>query len=209
MPAADLELLLNALREAGRIALKFHRNNPKHWQKSDGSYVTEGDLAVDDYLKNTIASARPEDGWLSEETPDTPARLGKSRLWIVDPIDGTQDYLNGGSNWGIGAALIVDGRPTVSVLHKPFDDVMYHASEGEGAFRNGAPLIIDSGNASLRAITHRKYVKALTDAGLTTQTGSRQPLLLRFSCIAEGKPQGVHEAPEAGGPTIRATTLLL
>ena len=187
---ADLQLLQSALRAAGRIALKFHGHDPKNWQKPDGSILTEADLAVDEYLKQSIMKARPADGWLSEESLDTPERLSKSRLWIVDPIDGTRDFLAGGSDWAIGGALAVDGRLVVSVLYRPFDDVLFHAVVDEGAYRNDVPLLIDSRVPNSRVICPRKYAGSIGEAGFTTQSGSSLPLLLRFSAIAEGKLAG-------------------
>ena len=190
MLADDLALLTDAVRTAARIALSFHRNDPVHKQKPDGTIVTEADIAVDAYLKSTITSARPDDGWLSEETPDTPERLSKPRLWIVDPIDGTRDFQAGGVDWAIGAALAIEGRPVVSVLYRPADDVLFHAVENEGAFCNGKPLLIDSAAARRHVITHNKYKSAIESAGFSTERTSKLPLLLRFSAIAEGKFAG-------------------
>lgn len=100
----DLSLLLTTLRAAGALALSFHGNSPKKWNKPDGTIVTEADIAVDDLLKSTITKARPADGWLSEETKDTPDRLDKSRLWIADPIDGTRAFSEARPFWGTGMA---------------------------------------------------------------------------------------------------------
>lgn len=187
MLADDLALLTDAVRAAARIALTFHCNKPAYEQKSDGSIVTEADFAVDAYLKKTITAARPDDGWLSEETPDTPERLSKKRLWIVDPIDGTRDFQAGGVDWAIGGALAIAGRPVVSVLYRPADDVLFHAVENAGAFCNDKPLLIDSATSRHHVITHNKYKSAIEAAGFSTERTSKLPLLLRFSAIAEGK----------------------
>ena len=196
MLAADFGLLKETVLAAATIAMSFHRNKPAYKQKPDGSIVTEADLAVDAFLKQTITTARPDDGWLSEETPDTPARLGKQRLWVVDPIDGTRDFQAGGIDWAIGAALAVEGRPVLSVLYRPADDVLFHAVENAGAYRNGKLLLIDSGLSNRHIISHTKYRPSLEAAGFHTDRRSRLPLLLLYAAIAEGE----YAAAVAGGP---------
>jgi myo-inositol-1(or 4)-monophosphatase len=181
----DLDLLLTSLKQAGKIAMGFHGKNPKVWNKPDGTVLTEADLAVNDYLKVTIQKARPDDGWLSEETPDAGERLTKSRLWIVDPIDGTRAFSDAMRFWGIGVALVENGEPVVSGIYCPVDDVMYHAVKGGGAFRNDIRLT--SPPSSSHAIVPRSAVAAVEAAGLPTQISSSWPMLLRFALIAEGQ----------------------
>jgi myo-inositol-1(or 4)-monophosphatase len=180
----DLQLLLTSLRQAGEIAMGFHGKSPKTWEKPDGTLVTEADYAVDTYLKTTITSARPGDGWLSEETPDTPARLDRKRLWIVDPVDGTRAFHDGTRFWGIGAALVEDGAPILSGIYCPVDDVMYHAVKNGGAFRNGVKLT--SPDSLGHAIVPKLAKFAVETAGLPAQVSSSWPMLLRFALIAEG-----------------------
>ena len=184
----DLDLLLSCLKEAGRIAMGFHGRNPKVWHKPDGTVVTEADIAVDDYLKRTITTARPGDGWLSEETKDTPARLDKSRLWIVDPIDGTRAFSHATRFWGIGVALTENGAPILSGIYCPVDDVLYHAVKGGGAYRNGVRMT--SPDSTGPVIVPRKAVDAVQALGLATQVSSDWPMLLRFALIAEGQNPG-------------------
>jgi myo-inositol-1(or 4)-monophosphatase len=180
----DLALLLSALREAGRVALDFHGKNPKKWNKPDGTVVTEADIAVDDLLKSTIIKARPDDGWLSEESPDTADRLSKSRLWIVDPIDGTRAFSDGTRFWGIGVALTENGAPILSGIYCPVDDVLYHAVKGGGAFRNNERLT--SSESSGHVIVPRLAALPVEASGFATQISSSWPMLLRFALIAEG-----------------------
>ena len=95
MPEADddLALLIRAARQAGQIALRFWKRNPKTWDKGDEGPVTEADHAVNDALHAILRSARPSYGWLSEETPDDPARLQTDAQFILDPIDGTRGLM--------------------------------------------------------------------------------------------------------------------
>lgn len=185
MPDSDLDLLLTTLRSAGEIAMRFHGKKPRQWHKPDGTVVTEADLAVDELLKSSICSARPEDGWLSEETPDTESRLAKSRLWIADPIDGTRAFADGTRFWGIGVALTENGSPVLSGIYCPVDDVLFHAVKGGGAFRNGKQLT--SPESTGHVIVPRKAMAAVEALGLPTQISSSWPMLLRFALIAEGE----------------------
>jgi myo-inositol-1(or 4)-monophosphatase len=184
----DLKILTDALREAGRVALSFHGHNPEHWVKPDGSIVTAGDIAVNDSLLSALKSARPDDAILSEETPDTQGRLSHSRLWIIDPIDGTRDYFNGGTDWCIGVALIEDGEPKVSALFQPTEDRIYTAIRGGGAYRNNRR--ISTAPEAINVITPKSLQPGITQAGLQPQASGSLALLLRFAAIAEGRLAG-------------------
>jgi myo-inositol-1(or 4)-monophosphatase len=181
----DLKLLLGALRDAGRVAMSFHGRNPEHWVKPDGSIVTAGDLAVNESLLGALHAARPDDAILSEETPDTEARLSKNRLWIIDPIDGTRNYFNAGTDWCVGVALIEDGEPKISALFQPTENRMYHAVKGAGAFCNDKPIRTSPDVANV--ITPKSFQARVTKAGLQPQTSGSLALLLRFAAIAEGR----------------------
>ena len=96
MPADDLSLLERAAREAGEIALRYWRRDPQVWDKADGAGpVTEADLAVNAHLEQMLRAARPDYGWLSEESPDDPARLAAGHCFVIDPIDGTRAFIDG------------------------------------------------------------------------------------------------------------------
>jgi myo-inositol-1(or 4)-monophosphatase len=180
----DLSLLLSALREAGEVAMGFHGKAPKVWTKPDGTLVTEADIAADALLKKIIAAARPDDGWLSEESKDTPERLAKSRLWIADPIDGTRAFSDATRFWGIGLALIEHSVPIASGVYCPVDDVMYHAQKGGGAFRNGVRLTSPESHGHV--IAPKVAALSVEKAGFPTQVSSSWPMLLRFALVAEG-----------------------
>ena len=184
---ADLDLLLEALRDAGALALAMQAKGYGHKQKRDGTFVTDVDLAVDDLLKTRIGMARPADGWLSEETPDTPDRLSKQRLWIADPIDGTRGFLQGSGPWGIGMALTINGEAHLSAILQPADGLLFHAVKGGGAFVNGTRIT----SANLRnVITAKRYRTALANGGFAPETDSPIPLLLRLASIGHGKHGG-------------------
>ena len=135
--AADLDLISAAALEAGRIALDYRARGLDVRSKPGGSPVTDGDLAVDAFLMGALMAARPDYGWLSEETPDTPDRLGHKRVFIVDPIDGTSAYMGDKPWFAIAIAVVEDGRPLAGVVHAPALDEHYTAAVGGGARRNG------------------------------------------------------------------------
>lgn len=128
------------MRAAGTIALKFFTGQYRRWSKAGGSPVTEADLAVDAFLKDELCRARPDYGWLSEESLDDPMRLGARRVFIVDPIDGTVAFMKGRPHFTICAAVVEDGRPVSGVVFNPARDECFTAHIGQGAFLNGAPI---------------------------------------------------------------------
>jgi myo-inositol-1(or 4)-monophosphatase len=144
LPALDLELLEQAVRAGGAIALKFYQTDYKRWSKEGGSPVTEADLAVNNYLCDTLTAARPDYGWLSEESADDEARLPKSHVFVVDPIDGTVAFLKGRPHFTICAAVVVDGRPCCGAIYNPASDELYAARLGEGATRNGVAIRVST-----------------------------------------------------------------
>ncbi|WP_424972313.1 inositol monophosphatase family protein [Dinoroseobacter sp. S76] len=143
MPARDLDLLIDAAKAAGDIAERFWGQSPETWEKPDGAGpVTEADLAVDRMLHAELLAARPDYGWLSEETTDTPDRLERERVFIVDPIDGTRSYMAGHRTFAHALSVVENGRVTAGVVYLPLRDKLYAAAAGQGATLNGAPLTI-------------------------------------------------------------------
>jgi myo-inositol-1(or 4)-monophosphatase len=139
---ADLELLREAGREAGRIAMRYFRKTQEVWMKGGVSPVSEADYAVDKFLRETLLAARPDYGWLSEETADTAARLGARRTFVVDPIDGTRGFLEGGDRWCVCLAVVEAGVPIAGLLECPAREETFSALPGEGAFKNGERLTV-------------------------------------------------------------------
>jgi len=140
----DLKLLEDTVRQAGDIARKFYGGDYKRWSKEGGSPVTEADLAVNAFLRERLAPARPDYGWLSEENADDPARLTKRDLFIIDPIDGTIAFLKNRPHFTICAAVLTDGRPSCGVVFNPISDELYSAAKGGGAHRNALPIRVGS-----------------------------------------------------------------
>ncbi|RUX04738.1 3'(2'),5'-bisphosphate nucleotidase CysQ, partial [Mesorhizobium sp. M8A.F.Ca.ET.023.01.1.1] len=138
----DLPLLRDAAREAGLIAMRYFGNNPQVWMKGGTSPVSEADHAADAYLRQTLLAARPDYGWLSEETADDPARLSARRTFVVDPIDGTRGFLEGQRTWCVSVAVVENGRTLAGVLECPAMDETYSALPAQGAFRNDKRIAV-------------------------------------------------------------------
>jgi len=139
-PPNDLDLIRAAALEAGRLALEARAEGLKIWSKPGGSPVTDADIAVDTLLKLRLKGARPNYGWLSEETIDDEARLDLRRLFVVDPIDGTVAYIKNKPWFTVCIAVVEDGRPVTAVVHAPELGETYEATLGGGARLNGAPI---------------------------------------------------------------------
>ncbi len=141
MPATDLALIVDAIREAGRIATGFAAKPTQRWEKPGGAGpVTEADLAVNDYLQTVLRHARPEYGWLSEETEDTDERLSCETVFIIDPIDGTRSFVDGSKTWAHSVAVAHKGVVTAGAVYLPLRDMLYTAARGQGAWLNDEAL---------------------------------------------------------------------
>lgn len=139
--ANDLDLLIRAAEAAGDVALGYFQSRNQVWDKPDGAGpVSEADLAVDTYLRETLTAARPDYGWLSEETADTPDRLSSEHVFIVDPIDGTRSFVAGDTTWGHSLAVARQGKITAAVVFLPAREKLYTAALGQGAQKNGAGI---------------------------------------------------------------------
>ena len=187
-PAEDLELLRSSAVAAGIIAAGFFRRDLKTWTKANATPVTEADITVDRYLHAALLAARPDYGWLSEETADDGRRLGCRRVFIVDPIDGTRGFIRGEDSWTVSLAVVENGIAVAGVVYAPVRDEMYEAARGGGARRNGLPL--QRGNAA----NHPPVIPAagavhsrLQAAGLDYVRGAYLPsLAYRLVQVANG-----------------------
>lgn len=138
---SDLQLLINAAHTAGDIATKYWKNSPKTWEKADDAGpVTEADLHVNGMLFGSLCSARPDYGWLSEETEDTTTRLSCEYVFIIDPIDGTRSFIAGEKTWAHSLAVARNGTITAAVIFLPMLSKLYCATTGSGAFLNDIPI---------------------------------------------------------------------
>ena len=189
----DLELLRTAAVAAGIIATGFFRRDVKSWHKENASPVSEADILVDRYLASSLLQARPDYGWLSEETVDNPSRLDCERVFVVDPIDGTRGFLRGEDSWTVSLAVVENGVPVAGVVYAPVRDEMYEACLDGGARLNGKPIVRRRRPGALPVIPAAGAVhQELQKSGLNYTRGPYYPsLAYRLVQVATGRLDAV------------------
>jgi len=176
------------LAEAGRIAFGLWPgmgHSPHSWSKDDNSPVSAADLAVDVYLRDALRDLLPSAGWLSEETVDAPDRLEGGLIWLVDPIDGTRDFLRGRTGWAVSVALVSAGRPLIAGLMAPAREEYYTAQAGQGSYRNGEKLRV-SGCQHLTGARTPADALMKEDADLVC-VDKPNSIALRIAMVASGE----------------------
>jgi myo-inositol-1(or 4)-monophosphatase len=146
---AELAVLLSAVRQAGEVILAVQRAGISIHRKMNNEILTQADLQANDVLKNALLGAFPDDGWLSEESVDDPSRLLCNRVWIVDPIDGTKEFVSGIPEYAISVALVLNGIPCLAAVYNPATNELFHAIKHGGAWQGNNRLHC-SQNASAR-----------------------------------------------------------
>lgn len=196
MPGRDLELLTEAAREAGRIALRFWKRDAQVWDKGDGAGpVTEADLAVNAMLVERLRGARPGYGWLSEETPDSVERLDCEHVFIIDPIDGTRAFIAGEDTFSHSLAVAHRGVVVAAVVYLPVLDRMYAASTEEPATLNGVGIAVSDRASDVGAnllVTRPNLLPELWPGGVPDVKRSFRPSIAYRMCLAaEGRHDGM------------------
>lgn len=198
-PFAPMEELAGIASEAGAAALDLYRNQ-EAWvrEKPDGSPVTAADLASEAIIRARLERLRPEVPYLSEESDRPPAddRRRWDRFWLVDPLDGTKEFLRRTDEFTVNIALIERGEPVLGVVAAPALGVVYCAARGRGAWRSrggGAPERIRSRLADpdrpLRIVESRSHPNPALEEFLRPFTISRRLKIgssLKFCLLAEG-----------------------
>ena len=195
MPASDAIALRSpledVLREAGELARATARGPFKKWTKgADHSPVTDGDIAVNELLRERLSPLAPGAGWLSEESHDHLPDRALPLAWIVDPIDGTRAYISGRPDWTISVALTEHGRPLVAALYAPVTDEMFSAVRGGGATHNGTRIHASGGEtlAGAKLAGPKRYLDRLSSlVPLSLAQPKVHSLALRLARVAHGK----------------------
>ncbi|MES1199647.1 MAG: 3'(2'),5'-bisphosphate nucleotidase CysQ [Pseudomonadota bacterium] len=193
--APDLPLLEAAARDAGEIARAAFGRKVEIWSKGAAGPVTEVDLAIDRMLHDVLLRERPDYGWLSEETADTDERLSKRRVFVIDPIDGTQAFIAGRPQFTISIGLVEDGRAIAGAVYNPIKDEMFLGALGVGATLNDEPIRASSTNklegASLIGkrgfFADDKWPKPWPEM----QLSFRPSIARRLALVASGRFDGV------------------
>ena len=129
--------------EAGRMALRHWPGEGQvleSWTKDNDSPVCAADIEVDVFLRRELCALLPAAGWLSEESVDHPERLARGLCWLVDPVDGTRDFIAGRRGWAVSVALVSAGKPLIGLLVAPAREELWSAVAGQGAWLNGRAL---------------------------------------------------------------------
>ena len=189
---ALLESAIAAAQSAGRC-IHSARDARQVDRKADASPVTQADRDADEVLRSVLLAAS-DAAWLSEETADSPERLSARRVWIVDPLDGTKEFITGVPEYAVAVALVEDGEPVLGVVHNPVTGETFWAERGGGAVLNGQPIHVAEGRVVLASRSETKrgeftpfedwevrpvgsiqYKLALVAAGQGAVTWSRGP----------------------------------
>ena len=184
-PGIDLSAVAGIAAEAGRIAAARCGSDYARWEKVPGHPVCDVDLEVDAFLHEHLRALDPEAGWLSEETLDLSDRIERRRLWVIDPIDGTRDYLRNRPGWCVSVALVEDRVPVLGVLSAPQRGELWTASRGQGSWRNGRELRV---SPRVRLEGARVPADKLAEPDLDLVAVDRpNSIALRIAMIAAGE----------------------
>jgi 3'(2'), 5'-bisphosphate nucleotidase len=135
--AHELSVALSLAREAGDAILEFYEGPLQIEQKTgfdDREPVTQADRVANELIVNALRKEFPNDGILAEESVDTAHRLDKRRVWMIDPLDGTNGFIDGNGDFAVQIGLAEDGQCVLGVVHQPLTGVLYHAVRGQGAW---------------------------------------------------------------------------
>ena len=134
-----------AARNAGKILMKYYESSDKEIKmKGANNPVTVADQEADKYLFNFLTNEFPEYGWLSEETLDTEERLEKNRVWVVDPLDGTKEFIEGVPHFSVSIGLVENGEPVIGVIYNPATEEMFSCEKGKGVYLNGEKVSVSN-----------------------------------------------------------------
>ena len=138
------QLSTYAVKKASDVILKYYNSSYEVKMKGKGNPVTEADIEADDILKDILMTETPDFGWLSEETRDSKLRLNKEMVWVVDPLDGTKEFVEGVPNFVISIGLVKHGIPVLGTIYNPVSKELFTAYEGNGTKLNGHQYIISN-----------------------------------------------------------------
>lgn len=136
----EMNALLAAIREAGTSISRLFKTDIKTTHKENNDPLTEADILSNTILQKHLLKAFPQYGWLSEETVDNQDRLKCERVWVVDPIDGTKEFVQGIPEYAISAALVENGKPILGAVYNPMTQELFYAMKDQGAWLNRSTI---------------------------------------------------------------------
>lgn len=151
--SANLNVMIKAARKAGRSLVKDFREveNLQVSAKGPGDFVSKADIAAEEIIREELMTARPTYGWLGEEGGGTPGQ-DPTRRWIVDPLDGTSNFLHGLPHWAISIGLEHKGEVVAGVVYDPAKDELFWAEKGQGAWMNDTRLRVSGRTNMIEAL---------------------------------------------------------
>ncbi|MGD9335075.1 MAG: 3'(2'),5'-bisphosphate nucleotidase CysQ [Desulfobacterales bacterium] len=179
-------------KAAGDVIMQYYKSYYDVKNKSPDNPVTDADYAADTLLRHRLTVRLPEAGWLSEETVDQPDRLQRERVWIVDPLDGTKEFIMGIPEFSVSVALVENGQPVLGVIYNPASDELFYGMRGSGVFING----------SRAQVTKRNQLEgALIDASRSEcKRGEFEPFKNLLQIRIMGSTVGLSDASWSRGP---------
>ncbi len=192
-----IDSLINIAMRAGEAILKIYGTDFSVYEKSDLSPLTEADLAAHNVITNRLLELTPEIPILSEESAKIPYSLRKTweRYWLIDPLDGTKEFVKRNGEFTVNIALIEDGRPVLGIIYVPVSRVTYYASQGNGAYKQlpdrpaesisvtpkrGSPVRV-AGSRSHAGESLKRYLENLGEHEIVSMGSS-----LKSCLVAEG-----------------------
>jgi histidinol-phosphatase len=158
------ELAVEAARQAGDLALRYYQTEVTVEWKGDLSPVTAADREAEQLLRSTLLGRFPQDGFLGEESGDSPGASGFR--WVIDPVDGTRSFVRGIPLWATLVGLEYRDEPVAGIMYAPALGDLYRALRGAGAFLNDRPMHVSQVNTLQRAHVYYSSVSWFLKAGL-------------------------------------------
>jgi 3'(2'), 5'-bisphosphate nucleotidase len=185
----ELQVALRLAREAGAAILEYYdsplRIESKIGADQHSEPVTQADRAANELIVNRLHQEFPDDGILAEESIDTERRLTKRRVWIIDPLDGTNGFIAGDGDFAVQIGLAVDGRSVLGVVYQPLPDVLYRAIEGGGAWIERAGFEPERARVSAE-----KEIERMRLAASRTHRSPRMDMVMRALNLKEEVRRG-------------------
>lgn len=204
--SANLNIMIKAARAAGRSLVKDFREveNLQVSMKGAGDFVSRADTRAEEIIRDSLMEARPNYGWLGEETGATDGK-DPTRRWIVDPLDGTTNFLHGMPHWAVSIALEHKGEVVAGVVFDAAKDEMFFAEKGQGAWMNQTRLRVSGRRQMIESVfatglpfaASKNLPATLSDLGqlLPTCAGVRRwgSAALDLAYVAAGRYEGYWE----------------
>lgn len=191
--AKELAIAGQAAQEAGAAVMGLFKGKFDVREKGKNNPVTTADLEANRIIRDKVQKSFRDDGWLSEEDQDNSCRLACPRVWVVDPIDGTKEFIEGVPQFAISIAFVVEGRPKIAIVYNPAKERFYKAAAGQGAYLNDKAIHVspreDINGASLlvsRSEPQKKF-QVLVERCDIRRVGS---IAYRLAKVAGGEGDG-------------------